>query len=514
MRNKIPAKIASIFLLGMVLSLTSCKDEDPINTKPVAAFSISSELLILGEAFTPIDLSFDQDGTVASWNWDFGDGSTSTEQSPSYFYENVGQYTISLLVTDNLGLSAYESYSKSISVELPSRRAEFPQILWKYSMSRKGYKGSSVTVDNEGRVFFPLDLKGEAGDNIYAIKDGEKTWSLANAIMGEESKNSMSVSDDGNVVYATAYGNTDDPCALYAYNAADGSLIWTAAEGDVFDSGEQFRYGSITTGKSGTIYIGTTIGNVYAINTDGTLKWKKEPSNKDDIIATVVSDKDENIYFANRDMWAYSYDINGDLRWSININKGNSAGYICSSPAISESKGVIYFSGKGDSDGDNRFVALNMNDGTIVWEKDLSDKCEQGGVTIGADGTLYLGGEGDNYIRAYNPDNGDVIWQYEANGGIQAAAAIDNDGFIYFGDMSGFFHVVDGKTGNSVWKPIDLGGTIESSAAISTDGKVFIAVKKSDDSGEIYCLKTDATSAGDTEWPQFAHDARHTGRSK
>ena len=514
MRTRITTNIAYLFFLGMVLLLTSCKKEESVNMKPVAAFSTSSELIILGEALTPVDLSFDQDGSIISWLWDFGDGTSSEEPSPSHIYENVGEYTVTLTVTDDSGNLSYEVYSKTISVEMPSRRTEFPEIIWKYTLERKGYKGISVTVDDDGTVYFPLDLKGSDGDNVFAIKDGVKKWSKANAVMGEESKNSMSVSDDGNVVYATAYGYSDDPCALYAYNASDGSNIWSADEGTVFDAGEQFRYGCITTGKSGTIYIGTTNGNIYAINSDGSLKWKKEPDNKDDIISTVVSDKDENIYFTNRDMWTYSYDINGNLRWSTNVNMGISAGYICSCPPISESKGVIYISGKGNDDSSNRLVAINISDGSIIWEKNLTDKCEQGGVTLGEDGTLFLGGEGDNYFRAYNPDNGEVLWQYEANGGIQAAAAIDNDGFLYFGDMSGFFHVVDGKTGENVWSPIDLGGSIESSAAMGPDGKVYIAVTKSDNSGELYCLKTDAIGVGNTEWPQYGHDSRHSGRTE
>ena len=42
-------------------------------------------------------------GTINGWNWDFGDGNTSTSQSPSNNYSSDGTYSVSLTVTDNNG---------------------------------------------------------------------------------------------------------------------------------------------------------------------------------------------------------------------------------------------------------------------------------------------------------------------------------------------------------------------------------------------------------------------------
>lgn len=38
-----------------------------------------------------------------SWLWDFGDGTTSTQQNPVHTYQNQGNYTVSLTVSNNLG---------------------------------------------------------------------------------------------------------------------------------------------------------------------------------------------------------------------------------------------------------------------------------------------------------------------------------------------------------------------------------------------------------------------------
>ena len=39
---------------------------------------------------------------IVSWVWNFGDGGTSTDQSPSHNYATNGSYTVSLTVSDGL----------------------------------------------------------------------------------------------------------------------------------------------------------------------------------------------------------------------------------------------------------------------------------------------------------------------------------------------------------------------------------------------------------------------------
>ena len=49
--------------------------------------------------------SVDSDGSIVSYLWQFGDGTTSSEQNPSHTYSNVGDYTVSFTVTDDAGLT-------------------------------------------------------------------------------------------------------------------------------------------------------------------------------------------------------------------------------------------------------------------------------------------------------------------------------------------------------------------------------------------------------------------------
>ncbi len=60
----------------------------PIN--PVADFNANPT-----EGYAPLTVQFtDSSQNVAGWNWNFGDGATSTEQSPQHTYSTAGTYTV------------------------------------------------------------------------------------------------------------------------------------------------------------------------------------------------------------------------------------------------------------------------------------------------------------------------------------------------------------------------------------------------------------------------------------
>ena len=51
-----------------------------------------------------------------SFEWDFGDGSTSTSEYPTHSYKDVGSYTVTLKVTDDRGNTDIETRSEYINV--------------------------------------------------------------------------------------------------------------------------------------------------------------------------------------------------------------------------------------------------------------------------------------------------------------------------------------------------------------------------------------------------------------
>ncbi|MBC8048183.1 MAG: PKD domain-containing protein [Fimbriimonadaceae bacterium] len=61
-------------------------------------------------------------GEIISWNWDFGDGTTSTESDPEHFYVTGGSYTVVLVVETDKG--CISEYSLLIDL-LPGPDANF-----------------------------------------------------------------------------------------------------------------------------------------------------------------------------------------------------------------------------------------------------------------------------------------------------------------------------------------------------------------------------------------------------
>lgn len=70
------------------------------NVLPTAAFTRTVDDL---DATFDASGSADSDGSIASYAWDFGDGSTGTGKSPTKKYAAPGTYTVKLTVTDDEG---------------------------------------------------------------------------------------------------------------------------------------------------------------------------------------------------------------------------------------------------------------------------------------------------------------------------------------------------------------------------------------------------------------------------
>lgn len=58
-----------------------------------------------------LDYSFVDNGTVTEWFWDFGDGTTSTEQNPVYTYDISGMVDVSLTITTSTDCESTVVYS-------------------------------------------------------------------------------------------------------------------------------------------------------------------------------------------------------------------------------------------------------------------------------------------------------------------------------------------------------------------------------------------------------------------
>ncbi len=83
---------------------------------PTADFTFSPSAPLVGQTVAfDASASSDPDGTIVSYAWDFGDGSTGTGVTTSHAYTSAGTFRVTLTVTDNDGLTGTSSKDVTVS---------------------------------------------------------------------------------------------------------------------------------------------------------------------------------------------------------------------------------------------------------------------------------------------------------------------------------------------------------------------------------------------------------------
>ena len=119
-------------------------DPEDNNSAPTADFTSSCTALTC--AFT--DLSNDADGQVTKYAWEFGDGKKSSNRSPNHTFENGGDFSVKLTVTDNL--AAQGSRTKVVTVSVPASGA--PTADFSVNCSSLDCTFQDLSADADGTV--------------------------------------------------------------------------------------------------------------------------------------------------------------------------------------------------------------------------------------------------------------------------------------------------------------------------------------------------------------------------
>jgi PKD repeat protein len=99
MKHKVTSlSVLTVLVAGMVLLLAGCFlftgevdfEAEPRSGEPPLAVTFTPHI----------------QGDISSWLWDFGDGTTSTEQNPVHTYTDEGTYSVTLTVEPSLGQPA------------------------------------------------------------------------------------------------------------------------------------------------------------------------------------------------------------------------------------------------------------------------------------------------------------------------------------------------------------------------------------------------------------------------
>ncbi|MCP4569949.1 MAG: PQQ-binding-like beta-propeller repeat protein [FCB group bacterium] len=313
-------------------------------------------------------------------------------------------------------------------------------------------------------------------------------------LTGDFVVSSPTIGSDGTIYFGSGirrslwiHGETDS--SLYALNP-NGTLKWKYTTlGGLFSSP--------TIAEDGTIYIGSFDRSLYAIEdsvTYGRLKWKTDLGFH--LLASPTIGSDGSIYMGSPDFNFYILDPDGTIRWNY------SAGWcIISSPALINDN-TVYIGSK-----DHNLYAFDVAAETPLWASPTGTFYDghlvDASPAVGPDGTIYVGTDQkgaagtaaipvDSGLWAMRP-NGTVKWVFPTGSGVESSAAIGSDGTIYFGSFDSCFYALADSGSYPVmkWK-FQTGGSIDCSPAIDGDGVIYFGSRDS----VLYALYPD----GSVKW--------------
>jgi PKD repeat protein len=232
------------------------------NMPPVAEFSESASIVYTSEAinFNASD-SYDPDGIIVSYSWDFGDGSTDSGVTVSHSYVDDGEYTVTLMVVDSRGATDRKTATKLVKNRHPIA-------------SLMGYV---VSCDKEETVTFDAspsyDLDGTIVNYSWDFGDGNRATGVKVSTAYSESGAytvTLTVTDDDGATDTIATSKVvmnKFPVAIFTETAenvyVDESISFNAAESHDPDGtivSYSWDFGD------GTTATGVTVSHAYSDN--------------------------------------------------------------------------------------------------------------------------------------------------------------------------------------------------------------------------------------------------------
>jgi len=266
----------------------------------------------------------------------------------------------------------------------------------------------------------------DAEGNVYCGSDGNRFVSFTPA--GEQrfridtegdADTGVVQAPDGTIIFVAGRH-------LYAIDT-DGAVKWR------FEAREKF-FSTPAVDDDGTIYVGSQDDHFYAIAPDGRMRWSYETEGDND--ASAVIGDDGKIYFGSDDHRVYALSRDGDLVWSTDLE-----GYV-RGPLALAAGGAILAPTYGPRP---RLVSLDGGDGHIVWffPVTVTDSTEAGvhsGPLVDAEGNIYFGAH-DDYLYAITA-SGEIRWIFGAHGDVDGPPILTEDGTLIFGADDGLLYAL------------------------------------------------------------------------
>jgi PKD repeat protein len=189
---------------------------EPPNQLPVAVATATpaSGDAPLAVAFSGSD-SKDPDGSIASFTWTFGDGSTGNGATVNHTYNSAGTYTAVLTVTDNRGGTGSKSLTISVTQD-PAKEIFVTDILMGKNKTKQGTAATArVTIqDGAGNLYDGARVSG----TWSGLAKGNASGSTNN---GTVTFTSSATKKRGTITFTVTGVTTTQPG--YAYNSSRNS---------------------------------------------------------------------------------------------------------------------------------------------------------------------------------------------------------------------------------------------------------------------------------------------------
>lgn len=545
----------SALILGVAILAGSCAEDHVFyNTAAKSEIAQGADEYEVGEAITFTDNTIPTKGTsIKSYLWEFGDpeGTTSTEQSPTFTYKKDGSFTVRLTVVDSNNLKT--TSTRTIRIVNPTK-ADFTldkeeyflgdevrfidasttkgaTVItgWKWEFADENRSTSDVQnptfrYDKAGSYPVKLTVTDSYGLTTSVTKSvniqdpsqiiaTQWTALLGGAVKGGSSP---AISPDGSTVYMLRSLAGSNLAALFAFNAADGQVKWTldlsvAMSGTSPTAQAKDVFSSPSVGADGTVYMivrdlqsTSKERGVYviAVNPNGSLKWAKKggASGTNLYAITPAIDASGNIIVATRGSEVWKFTPTGESTVFATDKLGVTAGM-----TVSKS-GVTY----GAANGANGFFALDINSGTPLWKYNtdfggasdaFTGALRSAQAAIDADGTVYYvtdAGAGGQVI-AFTPA-GSVKWIHTTAGAIpDGGVVIAEDGTVYSnGGMAPSEGLIAlNKDGSLKWT-FATKGNVQTSPVIDNRGYIHVV----DAGANYYVVKPDGTLLSEAQLGQ------------
>jgi outer membrane protein assembly factor BamB len=316
---------------------------------------------------------------------------------------------------------------------------------WSFATARGIF--STPVIGGNGTVYV-----GSADGFFYALRpDGRVLWRFptggiidAAAALGSRAKRGRSA--------PITFGSGDE--RLYHLRTTRNlprkrRIIWTFEPTLPPAGGQEVSWweGNPAIGPGGTIYVGNT-GAAYAIDPDGTQRWAA-PRGQSVWTTPAFGQGSEsgNSFWGSVDLYAFSLDQNGRLRWQT-----FTPGYVTSSPALG-SDGTVYVGSF-----DHRVYALDPDTGQVRWSF-LTDAHIYGSPALGSGpqgetSAIYIG-SADGSVYALDP-SGHLLWRYDTGDPIRSSPVVGRKPqgagqIVYVGSSNGKLYALDAATGKRRW---------------------------------------------------------------